>query len=679
MNFSLAGFASAKKLDVPYFYQCDERWRNDQMGTPACNLCSCGCAVTCVAMVLNYYGVHAIEFSFNDYYLNDANPKDLNKWLKENNGYINDWIKWSKVEEYSDAKSRGVDLVRVSEPRLPIKDIEVIKDEINAGYPVIVDVGGHWVVITGVDEETYYINDPLRPEKKILDSYTIIYKLRVYHGVPSVIPKAIWKGLNWLRSQQNPDGSWTYSGRVTEENVGLTSLAIAAFLNYGINESDETVRKAINWILSKKKSNGAITNGWFEVYDTSLAILALVATNNQSYYDTIKSAVNFLINTQNDEGEFYTRFNWSYGGWGYNSYLWYTFGEWADLSNTQFALLALYYAEEFNPNDKIVPDEVWRKAEIFVTRCQNREESNPNYSFYDDGGFIYQPGSTLNADGRSYASMTTAGLWSFYVILRGCDERTADAWRWIENNYYIDQNYPIGQTFLYYYLYSLAKACLLWDVKEINGHDWYEEMAEFLISKQEADGHWSGTDPDEEPDNVATCWALLALESKYVPPKTALSFKVLSPVDLHVYDPEGRHVGINYTTGLEEIEIPGATYSGASTQPQIINISGPMAGTYTIRLVGKERGNYTYIVQAFFEGEIVSEESFTGFITPGEIHESKTIVSAIAGPITVENTAPMPTKEEVPAPTPVPEFTSIGFIMSAVGIFLMYVLLRRRE
>ncbi|RLG61838.1 hypothetical protein DRN84_02950, partial [Candidatus Geothermarchaeota archaeon] len=481
-------------------------------------------------------------------------------------------------------------------------------------------------------------------------------KLKFYHAPCTICNKdyiyidwlfigwknVIEKGLEWLRSQQNPDGSWTYSGRVTEENVGLTAMATAAFLNYGIDENDPTVRKAIDWILSKQQADGKITNGWYHNYDTSLAVLALVATRNESYYDEIKKAVDFLIELQNDEDEGYTPDNKYYGGWPYCEGIevdeWW--GGWADLSNSQFTMLALHYAEQFNPNDKIVPDEVWDKAEIFVTRCQNREESNPDYNFYDDGGFIYQPGSTIWAGGRSYASMTTAGLWGLYTCgVSRTDGRVMDAWEWIENNYHIDQNYPIGNQFLYYYLYGLAKACVLWDVTEIGGHDWYQEMSEFLINKQEDDGHWEGTDPWEEPDTVATCWALLALESKVIPKNTYLVFEVRSPADLHVYDPMGRHVGINYTTGGVDIEIPGANYSGPGTEPQIINITNPIAGTYRVKLVGREEGNYTYTVRGLIGDRVVSEYSYEGYIKPGEEQESRSIVSAIAGAITVETNA----------------------------------------
>ena len=457
-------------------------------------------------------------------------------------------------------------------------------------------------------------------------------------AVVSVVPiSPIDKGLLWLRDQQNPDGSWTYSGRVTEENVGLTAMATLAFLNHGIDENDPTVRKAIDWILSKQQADGKITNRGYHNYDTSLAVLALVATRNESYYDEIKKAVSFLIKLQNDEDEGYTQDSPYYGGWPYWKWMW----DWADLSNSQFTMLALHYAEQFNLDDDIVPEEVWDKAEIFVTRCQNREASNPDYNFYDDGGFIYQPGSTIWAGGRSYASMTTAGLWGLYTCgVSGTDGRVQDVWNWIKNNYYVNQNYPLGEKFLYYYLYGLAKACMLWNVETINGHIWYSEMVDELINRQQEDGHWPGTDWSEEPDNVATCWALLALESKLVPTGTGIEIRVDSPADLHVYDPEGRHVGINYDTGEVEIEIPGATYSGPSSEPQVIHIPDPIGGSYKIKLVGIETGDYTLTIKGFIGENEISTVSYTGSINPGQVYESTAIVSAIAGALTIDTTEP---------------------------------------
>jgi len=101
----------------------------------------------------------------------------------------------------------------------------------------------------------------------------------------------IEKGLCYLRTTQNPDGSWTGS---YGKNVGYTSLATLAFLNAGYDESDPTVSKAINYILSNKHPDGSIYVV-FSNYETSLAILPLVATHNSDYDDEIADAKNYLV------------------------------------------------------------------------------------------------------------------------------------------------------------------------------------------------------------------------------------------------------------------------------------------------------------------------------------------------------------------------------------------------
>ena len=139
------------------------------------------------------------------------------------------------------------------------------------------------------------------------------------HYAQSADDSSLEKGLQWLRELQNEDGSWTYSGgESAEENVGVTSMATLAFLNHGIDESDPAVGSALAWILSWQEADGSITNGHYEVYDTSLAALALVAARNNDYYDEIQSAVAFLSSIQNDEDTGYSESDPYYGGWPYS-------------------------------------------------------------------------------------------------------------------------------------------------------------------------------------------------------------------------------------------------------------------------------------------------------------------------------------------------------------------------
>jgi len=160
-----------------------------------------------------------------------------------------------------------------------------------------------------------------------------------FYLASSPVDISIMKGLQYLRNTQNPNGSWTGSYGV---NVGYTSLATLAFLNYGIDESDPTVSKAMDYILSNRHADGSIWN-LASNYETSLAILPLVAADNTSYDADIIAARNFLVDIQNDEGEGLTNSDWTYGGWGYYN----SSPDWSDLSNTQWSLMGLDAAQQF--------------------------------------------------------------------------------------------------------------------------------------------------------------------------------------------------------------------------------------------------------------------------------------------------------------------------------------------
>ena len=68
-----------------------------------------------------------------------------------------------------------------------------------------------------------------------------------------------------------------------------------------------------------------------------------------------------------------------------------------------------------------------------------------------------------------------------------------------------------------------------------------------------------------------------------------------SDLDLHLYDKNGNHVGINYNTGLIDAQIPGATYSGPDyglTASEWIKVTGTNHGRYTVMVVAMDVGEY---------------------------------------------------------------------------------------
>ncbi len=73
-----------------------------------------------------------------------------------------------------------------------------------------------------------------------------------------------------------------------------------------------------------------------------------------------------------------------------------------------------------------------------------------------------------------------------------------------------------------------------------------------------------------------------------------------SDLNLHIYDALGNHVGYNDSTGMIEIEIPGASYSGPNSCPEIIIIPDPV-DSYVVRVEGVDVIDSTYFYVEAYE------------------------------------------------------------------------------
>ncbi|MFQ6119992.1 MAG: NosD domain-containing protein, partial [Methanosarcinales archaeon] len=158
-------------LDVPIYKQgSPSSWNNDQLGTCTLTIGSDGCAITSIAMVFKYYGVQ-------------TDPRDMNNWLKQNNGYSSGClVKW----DVAAGRSGGT----VQWAGRYSADLNRINSELDNGYPVIAEfrLSGrkHFVVITGYSGSTYYINDPWYGDQSTInarygDPTSAIKGIRLYH------------------------------------------------------------------------------------------------------------------------------------------------------------------------------------------------------------------------------------------------------------------------------------------------------------------------------------------------------------------------------------------------------------------------------------------------------------------------------------------------------------------
>jgi squalene-hopene/tetraprenyl-beta-curcumene cyclase len=332
--------------------------------------------------------------------------------------------------------------------------------------------------------------------------------------------EAVAAGLEWLQTTQENDGSWSYGEH--GPNVGVTSLCVLALAQTGSPLEDPALEASTGFLVDRAEADGRICSagcGW-ATYETSLAATALHMTRNADFSTAVSAAVDWLISSRNDENQVYSlglacsdpSACWAHGGWGYtNSNVAFP-GEddrgdspyvWSDLSNTQFAILALEETTEGGWYDA--------DTEAWVWRCQDPE-----------GGFGYMPTGAERTWGQeSFGSMTAAGIWALLALgVEPQDARLCQAIDWLEANFSVEENPRHGADRHYYYLWTVARALRRLD--EVGGllerpelaRRWRDEITEYLVAEQWEDGRWRNEDDVNTvvpADALVTAYALNAL------------------------------------------------------------------------------------------------------------------------------------------------------------------------
>ncbi len=343
------------------------------------------------------------------------------------------------------------------------------------------------------------------------------------------------RGLTFLKAKQDAEtGQW---GDV--EPVAFTGLAITSLLLAPDRKPADAlpaeVEKGIAFLMKNVQPDGGIYVKARANYNTSLALTAMLLAPSAVSEQTLLAARRFIIGQQNDFDENGKQDNRFDGGVGYGTPK-PNIPAHADLSNTHFALEALYYAQSLLADKgdagKNEPQLNYGAAIEFIQNCQNRSETNKaswvSTDAKDAGGFIYSPGETRGGevktkDGRtalrSYGSISYAGMLSFiYAGLDKNDPRVKAVIQWITENYTLDENPGLGAEGLYYYYHTMAKGLSIAGVdflktKDGKVIDWRADLAKKLLNLQQGDGSWAnGAGRWMESDTtLTTAYMLMAL------------------------------------------------------------------------------------------------------------------------------------------------------------------------
>jgi len=331
---------------------------------------------------------------------------------------------------------------------------------------------------------------------------------------------AIRRGVAFLEQAQAANGAIG-----DPEQPAITGLAVLAILGdpgRKDQELPETAKQAYEFIATTAQPDGGLYVKGLANYNTSICLTALMADPTGDRRPLARQARNFITGLQQDNEEKGEADHSHDGGIGYGGSSVYS-----DLSNTHFALEALYYAQALDAEQPPSPDDPklnYEAAIAFVSRCQNLKARNPSAWVSEDaankGGFIYEPGVSKAGEQdlgngrkalRSSGSISYAGLLSLiYAKLTPDDERVRGVLDWLQDNFSATENPGLGGQGLYYYYHSMAKALTALNLSELKKSDgtsidWRQEIGNRILNSQEPSGSWTNpTARWRESDTVYT-------------------------------------------------------------------------------------------------------------------------------------------------------------------------------
>ena len=314
-------------------------------------------------------------------------------------------------------------------------------------------------------------------------------------GAPELTAKAsgaIDKGLKFLLTTQNKDGSWDSDGQGGRA-VGITSLVLMAFMSKahfpGFGDYGEQLDRGMKWLLKEAKSR---PDGYLGtvMYEHGLATLALSELwgmardpgDDDAIQMALEKAVDVILRSQS-----------SRGGWGYQPQV----DGREDTSCTQTVFHALASARQAGI---VVPNETIAKVVNYL-----KSANDPT-----TGGFTYTLGGNRNVT----PACTAGGSYIAQLAGQRDTEMVRAALRHLESM--APGIITGGGSYYYYTHYYAIQAMVQAGDKEYA--KWYPKIRDALIARQKATGAWDkGSRHGGGSYSTPMAIIILATPHRYIP------------------------------------------------------------------------------------------------------------------------------------------------------------------
>jgi hypothetical protein len=360
------------------------------------------------------------------------------------------------------------------------------------------------------------------------------------------IEDSIEAGIAWLASVQNGDGSWGSTEYLGTTGLILVKLQDRAFELGFDGPFDDGYPLKTNVVagldflflhtdtvaISSQIAGNPDSNGnglgvtiYGQTYHTSILMMAIAAGRDPSrvvatgpltgwtYGDVLQDLADWIAYAQTDTVD-------GRGGWFYDAV---SGGDWADQSNSGYAMLGLLYAQApLYGYESNIPGFVATELNYWIDYIQNDVGvGDPQY----DGGSAY----TIDPDPDWWVNSLKTGNLLTQMAFVGdglSDTRVQDALNYIGLHWEDDwvQGWGKSGPVQYQATYCLMKGFEAMGVP-LDGvpgvADWYQDMADAILAEQDIAGYWPSNPAYVWPDGtlgyivdpeLATVWALLTLE-----------------------------------------------------------------------------------------------------------------------------------------------------------------------